>query len=85
MPVYGQYIQYAIKEDITPKVGKEDTVFIQQVTGTFKYYARAVDPTMLAALSAIASDQASPTEQILEKTLNLFGLHGQPSRCHPDL
>ena len=44
-------------------------MFIQQVTGTFLYYARAVDPTMLVTLSAIAADQASPTQQTLEKTL----------------
>ena len=39
------------------------------MTGTFLYYARAVDPTMLVALSAIAADQADPTENTYEKTL----------------
>ena len=31
--------------------------------------ARAVDPTMLVALSALAAEQANPTEKTLEKTL----------------
>jgi len=35
---------------------------------TFLYYARAVDGTMLVALSAITSDQASPTEETIKKT-----------------
>ena len=48
-------------------MSKEDKVFVQQVTGTFVYDARAVDPTMLVALSAIASSQSSPTKETMEK------------------
>ena len=68
VPVYGAKVQYAKTEDKSAKLGKEGTKFIQQVTGTFLYYARAVDSTMLVALSAIASDQASPTEETMRKT-----------------
>ena len=39
------------------------------MTGTFLYYARTVDLTMLVALSAIAADQAAPTEKNYDKTL----------------
>ena len=67
LPTYGATIQYAKPEDSSPLVGEEEKKFIQQVTGTFLYYARAVDPTMLVALSAIAADQAAPTETTLEK------------------
>ena len=42
--------------------------FIQQVTGTILFYARAIDPMMLVALSAIASEQSKPTEAMMEKT-----------------
>jgi hypothetical protein len=38
-----------------------------QVTGTFVFYARAVDGTMLTALSALASEQANPTEHTMQK------------------
>ena len=31
------------------------------------YYARAIDSTMLTALSAIASEQANPTENTMKK------------------
>ena len=68
LQVYGAKIQYAKSEDKYVKLGKEDKLFIQQVTSTFLYYARAVDRTMLVALSAIAWDQASPTEETTRKT-----------------
>ena len=48
-------------------LGKEGKKYIQQVLGTFLYYARAVDPTMLVAFSAIASEQASPTKATMKK------------------
>jgi len=56
LPTYGATIQYAKEEDTTEKLGPAKKKFIQQVTGTFLYYARAVDATMLVALSAIASE-----------------------------
>ena len=38
-----------------------------QVTGTFLFYARAIDSTMLPALSAIASQQNAPTKNTLKR------------------
>ena len=40
---------------------------VQQVVGTFLFYARAIDTTMLTTLSAIAETQSKPTERTLEK------------------
>ena len=68
VPVYGAKVQYAKTEDKSAKLGKEGTKFIQQVTGTFLYYTRAVNSMMLVALSVIASDQALPTEDTMRKT-----------------
>jgi hypothetical protein len=59
-PVYGQKIQYA-NEDTTSLLNKTDTQRVQSVSGTFLYYARAVDPTILPALNEISSKQAKPT------------------------
>ena len=50
-----------------PKLNKEDKQFIQEVTGTFLYYARCIDSTMLTALSALASEQSNPTEATMKK------------------
>ena len=42
---------------------------MQQVTGTFLYYARELDSTMLVALSALAPEQASSTKNTKKKVL----------------
>ena len=80
IPMYGATIQYAKKMDDSPKLNKEDKQFIQQVTGTFLYYARAVDSTMLVALSATASQQSDPTVEIMRKTLKFLDYVA----THPD-
>ena len=77
---YGAKIQYAKDADTSPKLPPEDKLFIQQVTGTFLYYARSVDLTMLVALSTIASDQANPTEETMKKTLKFLDYVA----LHPD-
>ncbi len=40
--------------------------------GTLLYYSRAVDPTMLVVLNAIATQQASPTERTMDKVRQLL-------------
>ena len=64
---YGAKVQYAEPEDSSPLLNKADQKFIQEVTGTFLYYARAIDSTMLTALSALASEQAKPTQRTMAK------------------
>lgn len=56
MPVYGRKVQNAKGIDETPKLDNAQQKFVQQVSGAFLYYACAVDPTMLVALSTIASE-----------------------------
>jgi hypothetical protein len=64
---YGTKTQFAEPEDSSPFLNKDDKRFIQEVTGTFLFYARAVDPTMLVALSSLAAEQCNPTERTMEK------------------
>ena len=45
---------------------KEGKRVVQDVTGTFLYYAHAVDQIMLPALGSIASPQTNPTEQTMQ-------------------
>jgi hypothetical protein len=59
-PVYGQKIQLA-NHDTTPLLGKLGVQRVQSVSGTFLYYARAVDPTIIVALNEISNNQAKPT------------------------
>jgi hypothetical protein len=50
--------------DTSPKLNKANKKCIQQIIRSFLYYACAVDPTILMALSAFASQQALPTEDM---------------------
>ena len=64
---YGAKAQYAEPKDNSPLLNKDDKRFVQEVTGTFLFYARAVDPTMLTALSSLSSEQCAPTENTMVK------------------
>ena len=64
---YGAKVQYAKKADHSTKLNKEEKTFVQQVVSTFLFYGRAIDSTILMPLSAIASTQAEPTEEPLER------------------
>lgn len=57
--------------DSTPLLPPDRKLRIQQIVGTFLYYARAVDPTILTAISKLSSLQAEPTEAV-EQAANRF-------------
>ena len=59
-PNYGASVKYATSMDESPKLNAKKKKFIQQVLGTFLYYARAVYWKMLVGLSEIAEYQADP-------------------------
>jgi hypothetical protein len=48
-----------------PLAGKE-AKYVQEVAGILLYYARAVGSTILQAISAIATEQANPSEKTRE-------------------
>jgi hypothetical protein len=66
LPTYGATIQYAKHINQSPPATKEQQKYIQQVIGVLLYYGRAVDSTLLVALSSLASGQAAPTEYTME-------------------
>ena len=68
IPAYGAKVQYAEQLDESPKskLDKAGIKYVQQVAGTLLYYGRAVDTTILPALSLIASEWAAPTERTRE-------------------
>jgi hypothetical protein len=65
IPTYGATIQYAKPLDDTLPASKEDQKLIRQVVGVLLYYARAVDSTLLVALSSLTSAQATPTQHTM--------------------
>ena len=69
-PVYRQKIQMASIDKKNPMT-KQQTTILQQVCGTFLYYARVVDCTMLHALNNLATQVKDSTQKTVE-ALNLF-------------
>ena len=55
-----------------PLINDERKKMVQQIIGGVLYYKRAVDLTVLPALSSIASEQASATENTDKKSTQLF-------------
>ena len=68
---YGATVQNS-DVDTSPHISKERIRHIQNLVGTLLYYGRAVDPTLLATLSKIASRQSSATEDVAEAVTQLL-------------
>jgi hypothetical protein len=73
-PVFGSSKpQLATPTDTAELLPPKDVTIIQQIVGTFLFYARAVDQTMLVALGSIASQQTKATQntaKAIQKFLN---------------
>ena len=80
-PVYGSRApQTATPDSVATPLDKAGTVRVQSINGTFLYYGRAVDPCIHVALNEIASEQAAPTTDTLDKTHMLMDyLHTYPN------
>jgi hypothetical protein len=61
---YGKDNQATTPADDSPLLDDTGKKRIEQVVGSFLYYVRAIDVTILMALSDIATQQAAPTENI---------------------
>jgi hypothetical protein len=79
-PVYGASNQYAETIGTSPPLSKESKKYVQEVVGTFLYYARCVNSTMLTALGSIATQQANPTKNIMIKVKQFLDY----APTHPD-
>jgi hypothetical protein len=69
---YGAETQAPLPEDISPKLSDKEIKEIQQVVGSILYYGRAVDITVLMALSSIASEQTQGTTNTMAKAKQLL-------------
>ena len=67
---YGAKVQ-TTKHDTAPYISAAKVKCIQEIVGTFAWYARACDPTMAATLSAFATRQSKATTD-LEAEVNHF-------------
>jgi hypothetical protein len=65
--IYGAKAQYKTGPVESLHLDKVGTTFIQEVTGVFLFMAQAINGRLLPALSALASEQANPTEETMQK------------------
>jgi hypothetical protein len=65
--IYGAKTQYKAVPAESPTLDKAGTKFIQEVTAVFLFMVQAINRRLLPELSAIASEQASPTEETMQK------------------
>ena len=80
VPIYGKNRQYATEQDTSKLLNPSGIKYVQRTVGSFLYYARAVDNTILPALNEIALYQAKPTSNTIEKIQMLLDyLHTFPN------
>jgi hypothetical protein len=78
---YGSEAQAPLPIDTSRPLGEKEIVkAVQKIVGSILYYARAVDMTVLMALSTIASKQTKGAEQTMEKALQVLDYLA----THPD-
>jgi hypothetical protein len=77
---YGAEAQSPLPQDNSQKLTKKEIKQVQKIVGSILYYARAVDMTVLMALSSIASEQTKGSEHTLEKAYQVLDYLAS----HPD-
>ena len=76
----GDFSSAAPSDDTSAPLSKEEKTYVQEVIGTFLYYGRCVDASMLPALGTLATQQASPTENTMIKIKQFLDY----AATHPD-
>jgi hypothetical protein len=69
---YGTAAQSPLPVDMSPKLSPGEIKEIQRVIRSILYYARAVNITVLMALSSIAIEQSKGTTKTMEKAKQLL-------------
>ncbi len=78
---YGADAQAPLPNDISPTLSADKIKEIQRIIGSILYYARAVNSTVLMALSSIASKQTKGTTNTMDKAKQLLDYLA----THPDM
>lgn len=71
-PTYGARTQLTAPTDESPRLQPVEQKRLQAIIGVLLYYARAVDSTLLVALSSLASAQAQGTEATMTAATRLL-------------
>jgi len=65
-PTYGAAVQFE-QIDESPPATIEEHHFLQKAVGIFRYYAQAIDATILLPLSRVSTSQAHPTKDSMRR------------------
>eukprot|EP00957_Ditylum_brightwellii_P100607 7668857-Ditylum_brightwellii.AAC.1 len=60
---YSTKTQYAPEPDMLQRLNADEKRHVQLVVGTFLFYRRAVEPTILPTLNKLGTQQSAQTEQ----------------------
>ena len=69
---YGAKAQAPLAPDTSPKLSAKDIKQVQKIVGSILYYARAVDMTVLMALSSISIEQTIATKKTMGRCTQLL-------------
>jgi hypothetical protein len=79
-PRFGKAAQEPAPADTMPALDANGKIRIQKVVGSFLYYGRACDITILKALNSLARQQSKPTKATAKRTDHLLDYLA----THPD-
>ena len=71
-PLYSKQQQLTPKPNTTPLLDAANNKTTQEIIGTLLYYACAVNPTLLVALSTLATQQTKGTKQTMKDITHLL-------------
>jgi hypothetical protein len=69
---FGTEAQAPLPPDISPKLGAKGIKQVQQIVGSILYYARAINMTVLKALSSIAVEQTKASNKTMARCTQLL-------------
>jgi hypothetical protein len=69
---FGTEAQALLPNNSTPKLDKNCIKHVQKIVGSISYYARAVDMTVLIALSSIAVEQTKAMKKAMAQCTQLL-------------
>jgi hypothetical protein len=80
----GSEAQASFPQDDTPKLDEKGIKWVQKIVGSILYHARAVNMTVLMALSIIAVDQTKATKRTMKRCTQLLDYlaHNTDAKVH---
>ncbi len=85
---HGKAAQDSIPEDMTKKLSKDKKKRVQQVVGSILYYTKAINITLLLALSTIDAEQSKATEfnmDMIKQILDYCTMHSNTQKSDMSL